>query len=34
MDDAILSRRRFIQVGLHGGAVLLIPVGPLGCGME
>jgi hypothetical protein len=32
MDDAILSRRRFIQVGLYGSAVLLIPVGPVGCG--
>jgi hypothetical protein len=32
MDDAILSRRRFMQVGLYGSAVLLIPVGPLGCG--
>ena len=26
MDDAILSRRRFMQVGLYGSAVLLIPV--------
>lgn len=32
MDDTILSRRRFIQVGLCGSAVLLIPVAPLGCG--
>lgn len=32
MDDAVLSRRRFIQVGLYGGAVLLIPVGAVGCG--
>jgi hypothetical protein len=32
MDDAILSRRRFMQVGLYGSAVLLIPVGPIGCG--
>lgn len=32
MDDAIISRRRFMQVGLYGSAVLLIPVGPLGCG--
>jgi hypothetical protein len=32
MDETILSRRRFIQVGLYGSAVLLIPVGPLGCG--
>ncbi len=32
MDEAILSRRKFIQVGLCGSAVLLIPVAPLGCG--
>jgi hypothetical protein len=32
MDDTILSRRRFIQVGLCGSAVLLIPAAPLGCG--
>jgi hypothetical protein len=32
MDDAILSRRRFMQVGLYGSAVLLIPVAPVGCG--
>jgi hypothetical protein len=34
MDDAILSRRRFIQVGLYGSAILLVPVGPLGCGED
>ena len=31
MDD-VISRRRFMKVGLYGSAVLLIPVGPLGCG--
>lgn len=32
MDGVVLSRRRFIQVGLCGSAVLLIPSGPIGCG--
>ncbi|MEW6439735.1 MAG: gluconate 2-dehydrogenase subunit 3 family protein [bacterium] len=32
MNDASLSRRRLLQVGLYGGAVLVIPLAPLGCG--
>ncbi len=32
MDEITLSRRGFMQVGLYGGTVLLIPVAGVGCG--
>jgi hypothetical protein len=34
MKKPALTRREFIRVGLAGGAALLIPVGPVGCGGE
>ncbi len=34
MKEPALTRRAFIQVSLAGGAVLLVPFGPGGCGQE